>query len=366
MALSSRGKLLVVLAAPVLAFGGLELGLRLFGFEHQLEAIPVLVWNRKQDETMRSTEALHQTDFNSLWAPRPGAAVPDQDETINAAGYRGPQLDVEKPDGVLRVALIGESATFGMGLPWEGTAAAQLVELAAERGQRLEVLNAGVIGYTAWQGVERYKTLVREHDVDVVFASFGTVNEHYPCKGLPDERKLEQLHNTTRYAGRLAMWMRVNLRIAHLLSWAGMRSEGTTVEDEKQRFREEALKNVRSNDYGQLDWDGVRRVSLESFGRSMWALRDEVHADDARFVMVAMPRGPGMVKERPMVEHYTLALRELQTTLDVALLDLHADYHADVEAGGDLRAWFVPGDELHLSEVGNRRLAERMLGYVDG
>lgn len=363
MALSSRAKLLVVLAAPLVTFGGLELGLRLFGFEHQVEAIPVLVWNRVRDEAMRSAEALHQTDFNTLWAPRPGAALPDLDETINAAGYRGPLLSRDKPDGVLRVALLGESSTFGMGLPWDDTVGAQLEALAAERGRAVEVLNAGVIGFTAWQGVDRYTTLVREHDVDVVFAAFGTVNEHYPCKGLPDERKLEQLHNTTRYAGRAAMWLRVHLRVIHLASWLSLRLEGKTQAAEKERFREEALRNVRADDYGRLDWDGTRRVSLESFGRAMWALRDAVQRDGARFVMVAMPRGPGMVDARPVVEHYTLALRELQTTLGVPLLDLHADYHADVAAGGDLRAWFG-GDELHLSAEGNRRLAERMLEHL--
>ena len=80
--------------------------------------------------------------------------------------------------------------------------------------------------------------------------------------------------------------------------------------------------------------------------------------------MVAMPRGPGMLKERPVVVRYTEALRALEDTLDVPLLDLVAAYDADMAAGGDRHAWFHL-DELHPSPAANGWLAERMLEYLD-
>jgi len=363
MALSSRGKLLVVLAAPVVVFGGLEVGLRVCGFEHQLQAIPVVVWNRDRDEAMRGADALHRYDPATLWAPRPGAALPDgDDEVVNADGYRGPRLAREKPAGVRRVALLGESAIFGLGLPWEDTAAAQLVELAADRGVALEVLDAGVIGYTAWQGVARHDVLVRHYDADVVFAAFGTVNEHFPCKGLPDERKLREARRTWSLPGRAAMWLRTHLRVALLASWLSVRLAGRSLEEEARRSRARVLANARAVGYGAEDWGGERRVSLASFERAMGALRDAVHAEGARFVMVAMPRGPEVLGQSPVVRRYTEALRALQGTLDVPLLDLAAAHAAHVAAGGD-GAWFHD-DALHLSRAGNRRLAEAMLAFV--
>lgn len=366
MVLTSRSKLIVVIVAPFLVFGGLELGLRLFGFMNPVVDIPVVIWNSVLDAELRSAEALHATDPQLLWSPRPGALVPGtDDETINAAGYRGPQLLKRKPDGVVRVALLGESAMFGLGLAFEQTAGAQLVELANERGMNVEVLNASVIGYTAWQGNERYVRLVREYDVDVVFAGFGTINEHFPCTTMPDERKLALLRSNDRTLAKLASWLRRNVRLLHLASWMETRLAGEDAMATRQRFLEDAARNRSSAESSEFAWDGERRVSLESFGRAMQAIRDEVREDGADLVMIAMPRGPGVANRYPVIKHYVLALRALEHAIDVPLIDLQARSEAEVASDGDWSAWYLPDDQLHLSAEGNRRLAEAMLAFVE-
>jgi lysophospholipase L1-like esterase len=67
---------------------------------------------------------------------------------VNEFGLRGPSISREPPPGVHRVLALGDSATFGAGLPVEQTFPALLErELTERSGGRWEVLNAGVDGY---------------------------------------------------------------------------------------------------------------------------------------------------------------------------------------------------------------------------
>ena len=72
---------------------------------------------------------------------------------INSQGVRrSTQLDVPKPDGVYRVLILGDSHAFGWAIPEDETVAAQLEEvLEAEASPAVEVINAGVPGFSAYQ-----------------------------------------------------------------------------------------------------------------------------------------------------------------------------------------------------------------------
>ena len=72
--------------------------------------------------------------------------------TTNAQGFRGEQ-DVEVPSKRQRILLLGDSYTFGVHLPNAHTFAAML----AHHEPGLEVLNAGVVGYTIAQEVELFQ-----------------------------------------------------------------------------------------------------------------------------------------------------------------------------------------------------------------
>lgn len=72
---------------------------------------------------------------------------------INALGFRGPEVG-PKPAGTYRVAVVGDSATFGSMVDEdERTLPGRLAVLlnAAGRGARFEVINAGVPGYNVRQ-----------------------------------------------------------------------------------------------------------------------------------------------------------------------------------------------------------------------
>jgi lysophospholipase L1-like esterase len=77
----------------------------------------------------------------------------------NADGSRGTRVSPQKTPGVRRLLALGDSVTFGTGVPAERTWPAQLAELPRERGAaRDEVVNAGIEGSSladlvlAWDG----------------------------------------------------------------------------------------------------------------------------------------------------------------------------------------------------------------------
>lgn len=67
---------------------------------------------------------------------------------INADGFRGADF-VPPPPGQPRVALIGDSVTFGNGCPEEGTLAAAVASQLAAQGRPAQVLDCGIPAYNA-------------------------------------------------------------------------------------------------------------------------------------------------------------------------------------------------------------------------
>jgi len=68
---------------------------------------------------------------------------------------------------------LGDSATFGLGVEDDETWPAWLCRIAGEYQQSLEVINYGVPGYTAWQGLHQLEQLLKSEPVpDMVVAGF--------------------------------------------------------------------------------------------------------------------------------------------------------------------------------------------------
>jgi hypothetical protein len=92
--------------------------------------------------------------------------------SINSAGMR----DVEHPSdpgGAARVAVVGDSFTFGMGVDIADTYAKRLEEALRRERADAEVLNFGVIAYQLWQTLRVLENRVRPfHPNLVVFQLF--------------------------------------------------------------------------------------------------------------------------------------------------------------------------------------------------
>jgi lysophospholipase L1-like esterase len=96
----------------------------------------------------------------------------------NSAGFRGPERSLEKPAGVFRVALLGDSIAMGSGVAEEETYAHGLERALAgmHPGRRFEVLNLGIGGLNAHSAVERLVRLGLRYDPDLLVYGY-TLND---------------------------------------------------------------------------------------------------------------------------------------------------------------------------------------------
>jgi lysophospholipase L1-like esterase len=108
----------------------------------------------------------------------------ENDVHINSLGFRGDEITREKPPGTLRIVCIGDSTTFGI---WREAPfvmrftvnypVALERRLRAGGDQHVEVINAGVLGYTTAEGLALYLTRILELHPDVITVRLGN-NDH--------------------------------------------------------------------------------------------------------------------------------------------------------------------------------------------
>ncbi len=105
----------------------------------------------------------------------------------NALGYRGDDIQVPKPDGIFRIVVMGDSSTYGTFVPYNQSFPYLLGNvLRDEYGQaNVEVVNAGVPGYTSWNTFVALALRVTELQPDLVIIYEGG-NDVLPREVTPD------------------------------------------------------------------------------------------------------------------------------------------------------------------------------------
>jgi lysophospholipase L1-like esterase len=91
---------------------------------------------------------------------------------INSLGLRGPETAIEKPPGVERVAVLGDSIAFGYWVDEKDAFPRQLEAMLRAAGERVEVLDFGVPGYNLDQEIEVLRARALEFSPDVVVVAF--------------------------------------------------------------------------------------------------------------------------------------------------------------------------------------------------
>lgn len=108
-------------------------------------------------------------------------------EGHNRLGYRGPEVAVPKPPGVFRIVAIGGSTTYSTATTAENAYPRQLeIMLREDYGYaNVEVVNAGVPGYTSWDLLAAYIYRVVELEPDLLIIYEG-INDVEPRSVAPD------------------------------------------------------------------------------------------------------------------------------------------------------------------------------------
>src|SRR5262245_36389034 len=105
---------------------------------------------------------------------RPSYRTPpgsDHQCSHNSLGFRGKETTWEKPPGVFRVVTMGGSSVYGQSESGDEAVWSARLEtiLAAERPQaRIEVINAGVSGYTSYEMLIELELFVMDLHPDLI------------------------------------------------------------------------------------------------------------------------------------------------------------------------------------------------------
>jgi lysophospholipase L1-like esterase len=120
--------------------------------------------------------------------------------TIDALGFRGPEVSREKEDGTLRIVCLGDSGTFGVvnaapagekprWLPGVGYPDVLRSRLQRQGMSRVEVINAGVVGYSSAHGLRQLMVQILDLSPDVITVRFGA--NDLKLSWAPQRRALE-------------------------------------------------------------------------------------------------------------------------------------------------------------------------------
>jgi hypothetical protein len=116
-------------------------------------------------------------DFHGVWTQSPSQSWTDTRRTLphityrhDSNGFRGAGFDEIKAPGRLRVALVGDSFIFGLGVEENQTLKARLEEELAKRGlaDRVEVVNLGIPGANLATHVRMYALAHEQLGADAV------------------------------------------------------------------------------------------------------------------------------------------------------------------------------------------------------
>ncbi len=190
----------------LLFFGALELGLRAYGFQYsrfprlmQQEAVEQRVTWQNRNRVLQH----FIPDPQRMWKPEPGFG------TVNALGYQGTPLPIERTSARRRILFLGDSCTNSGPDQYPE----KVVTLLEQAQVPAEPLIAGVGGYSTYQGLGFLREALA-YQPDVVVAYFGWNDHWLAAAGTPDN-DIRPLSHVQMLSYRIV----AELRICQLLNY---------------------------------------------------------------------------------------------------------------------------------------------------
>jgi len=127
----------------------------------------------------------HEKDPQLFWKLRPNVRTRTHEQPknfgwrTNSQGFRADrEFSRTKPSGLIRVVCLGDSVPFGWGVEREQAFPHLLEQQLASDGKSYEVINAGVPGYSSYQGRQYLPQLLAyKPDVLVVYLGINDTNQ---------------------------------------------------------------------------------------------------------------------------------------------------------------------------------------------
>jgi lysophospholipase L1-like esterase len=171
--LTRRKKIIYTLAA----LAGLAVGIEL--------AVRLVCWAAgRVPYTAATPWCIADDDLLYVFRPHYEGRIFEAVARVNDLGLRGDDFATSKPKGTRRVLCLGDSRTFGYQVAQDECFPAQLERIWREKfpGSPIEVLNAGLPGYSSYQGLHYLELKGLRFDPDVVTVAFGFNDRRFVLK----------------------------------------------------------------------------------------------------------------------------------------------------------------------------------------
>ncbi len=97
----------------------------------------------------------------------------------NSLGFRGDEIEQPKPDGIFRIVCLGGSTTYSAVDDYTKTYPSLLQDYLHQAGYtNIEVINAGMVGYTSWETLVNLEFRVLDLDPDLLII-YHAINDVY-------------------------------------------------------------------------------------------------------------------------------------------------------------------------------------------
>jgi hypothetical protein len=306
-----------------------------------------------------------RVDAELGWVHTPSASAFHEVEghryrvSYNAHGYRGPDRPWEKPPGVRRVVVLGDSYVDGS----EVGDAEVFTAILARTLSGIDVVNLGVYGYSTAQELLTLDRVGRRYAPDLVvlvtisndfrenalnFSLFGPA-PRYRLEG--DSLVLE----TTDSPAARAVFQRTNLRLPGM-AWLHRRSLAYHFLNRYgyQRWAASRLVELRDSQIAALSEPDALALYLRLTSR-MKAICDSLGADF--WVVLGYLRGEVEAPDRPPL---FVAARDSLEARGIRVLDLYDDLRASPGGAGTL----YYARDIHWNRTGHARVAEVLLPHL--
>jgi lysophospholipase L1-like esterase len=233
---------MVAIVSVVIFFSLAELGLKAVGF--QFHSGPTYMRFGFPDPN--TLHQIFEPDPQLFWRLVPGFNFPGAEiEGVNSSGFRGKEFSVPKNIGSIRIVCLGCSVTFG-----EKTSYPQLLQEILDSsvsGRKFEIINAGIPGYSSFQGLKLFQTRILDLDPDLLTVLYGW-NDHWLAQGFSDKEQRQVGKNvakTQHFFGRSLVYQLINS-----IQWS-IREElnsflQSVTEESEQKYRV-SLEDYRNN-----------------------------------------------------------------------------------------------------------------------
>ena len=132
------------------------------------------------------------------------------DVETSAQGLRDREFTLEPKPGTPRILMIGDSLTFGWGVPFEATFSKRIEKLYADAGQEVEVINTGVGNWNTVQEVTYFLTKAKDFKPNIVVLNFFVNDaEPVPEYRAPPSFFMRNCYTCVFVAGRIDMLRRL-------------------------------------------------------------------------------------------------------------------------------------------------------------